>query len=800
MVTQIPSVTNWSVTPQNGQVGYFTLMNTWLFESTNVISSLNTAITKINEASSDINEIGTNAINAIMLDTIEDLATYTGTGLVMVKDINRGGTFTSKTVIEINPKTGSLYAVDNGTVFAKLGGGFWARDYNYYIKAEWFDAKGDGIIDDTIPIQNALNTNQTVLLSEKTYIATALTLNEGNRLIGSSMKTILKQKSDSVAANMITVNKGASASMFTLLGKNSYTSATFDVITTLATALDMSYVGTQNGIVIAGEQVELSNIRISQFSRAGLTTNLNNSGAYQPLSRMISNIVVSYNWIGIETKENSEYATFIGIIGKFNGYGIVNIGGNNSFSNSKVDHSRVGMYLKSGLNDGHGEFTGGSINHSRAYSILADNIHNGFLYSNLDIYGSGNGIVDGVYIKQSMGIKISNSKLSGVSITCDGHDTSGLPNKGQNIINDCIFNDMGSTYVVTEINDSNLLMYNNEMEGGDDSSTWVYSEYINNTKYDMELWKNKKNTNNARIVSGKDVAEYYVGGVTVTGAIKITLPPILSDTVIELDVEIMDLTLSPVNLKIQGYYSTGLVWAVANVTAKGATKQYKVSFGKVTGGALLIYLGDTTTTWRYETISIKSVLMSKSLNNIPKNVKYGWNIELDSTALQNILFTKYSHSVVNETDTATGALRPITDNNITLGSSSYRWSVVYAGTGTINTSDDRLKIYLTINEKEKLVAKELKQLIKKFKFKDSIKEKGKENARIHFGTSAQSVKDVFEKQGLNPFDYALLCYDEWEEKAEMQDEDGNIIQEFMESGNRYGIRYEELLCFIISSL
>lgn len=57
MAVIIPSVTNWSVTPQNGVEGYFTLMNTWLSESTSVIASLQTAITKANESNAENNLI-----------------------------------------------------------------------------------------------------------------------------------------------------------------------------------------------------------------------------------------------------------------------------------------------------------------------------------------------------------------------------------------------------------------------------------------------------------------------------------------------------------------------------------------------------------------------------------------------------------------------------------------------------------------------------------------------------------------------------------------------------------------------
>jgi hypothetical protein len=124
-----------------------------------------------------------------------------------------------------------------------------------------------------------------------------------------------------------------------------------------------------------------------------------------------------------------------------------------------------------------------------------------------------------------------------------------------------------------------------------------------------------------------------------------------------------------------------------------------------------------------------------------------------------------------------GAWKPGTDNTQDLGTASKRWAVVYAGTGTINTSDER----------EKQVAIGIKGLIKSFRFKDAVAKKGNK-ARIHFGVMAQQVAEAFKIAGLNPDDYALFCYDEWEASDEM------------EAGNRYGIRYDELLAFVISAL
>ena len=137
---------------------------------------------------------------------------------------------------------------------------------------------------------------------------------------------------------------------------------------------------------------------------------------------------------------------------------------------------------------------------------------------------------------------------------------------------------------------------------------------------------------------------------------------------------------------------------------------------------------------------------------------------------------------------------PSTDNNRVLGQSFARWSTVYAGTGTINTSDITTKTFYEVEEAEILCAKELKGMMRKFRFNDAIDSKGEDNARIHFGVGAQYVRDVFNKCDLDPFKYALLCYDSWEDEF---DDEGNKI---VEAGERYGIRYDELLCFIISAL
>jgi hypothetical protein len=143
---------------------------------------------------------------------------------------------------------------------------------------------------------------------------------------------------------------------------------------------------------------------------------------------------------------------------------------------------------------------------------------------------------------------------------------------------------------------------------------------------------------------------------------------------------------------------------------------------------------------------------------------------------------------------------PGNNGGYSLGQASYKWSEVFAVNGTINTSDERSKQQVrSLTDKEKNVAVKCKQLICAFKFNDAVTLKN-DSARIHFGVLAQDVQKAFESEGLNANEYGLFCYDEWDEKPEIKTDDGCIIQEYRAAGNSYGVRYDELLCFIIASI
>ncbi len=172
-------------------------------------------------------------------------------------------------------------------------------------------------------------------------------------------------------------------------------------------------------------------------------------------------------------------------------------------------------------------------------------------------------------------------------------------------------------------------------------------------------------------------------------------------------------------------------------------------------------------------------------------------------------------------------LTPIYDNVSSLGSAERRWSEVFAGTGTINTSDERFKDNVKSYSDEVLQAWGEVEFVN-FQFKDSLKKKGP-NARIHSGLLAQRVIEVFNRHGLDASKYGLLCYDEWEtedydeEVIESPEQFGPVkvidkpasgdeseqyhfeiqkikdavytkVHHHKDGGDLYGIRYEEALC------
>lgn len=100
---------------------------------------------------------------AYTIETVDDFGSVpSGYTTVIVKDSNRGGTFTWSS-------TGTS---NGGTVFAGSSG-YWNRQYSGAVNVKWFGAVGDGIADDTIAIQNAI-AHGSIYLSNGNYLISSL--------------------------------------------------------------------------------------------------------------------------------------------------------------------------------------------------------------------------------------------------------------------------------------------------------------------------------------------------------------------------------------------------------------------------------------------------------------------------------------------------------------------------------------------------------------------------------------------------------------------------------------------------
>lgn len=124
---------------------------------------------------------------------------------------------------------------------------------------------------------------------------------------------------------------------------------------------------------------------------------------------------------------------------------------------------------------------------------------------------------------------------------------------------------------------------------------------------------------------------------------------------------------------------------------------------------------------------------------------------------------------------ASGNFYAWSDNAYSMGKASNRISVVYAGTGAINTSDEREKKWRGgISEEEFSAGVRVLDELGFYQWLDAVEEKGAD-ARVHFGVRAQRVWAIFAEAGLvDPIKkgapgktpYAFLCFDAWDEERQ----------------------------------
>ena len=268
----------------------------------------------------------------------------------------------------------------------------------------------------------------------------------------------------------------------------------------------------------------------------------------------------------------------------------------------------------------------------------------------------------------------------------------------------------------------------------------------------------------------------------------------------------------------------------------GAAGSGIADFADITGGvpriavtaAGNVVIGGTSSSYKF---SVKGAQASiESSTNADGNLRLintgqDWLVGMlgapGSTALS---FYNATAGALRMAISTAGVVTPGADNSQTLGSASFRWSVVYAGTGTINTSDATEKEWLGagFSSAELSAAKRISAEIGSYKWLAAIAREndGGPAARVHFGVRAQAVWAIMAEEGLiDPIEegvtpscpYGFLCYDEWAAVEplgaveEVLDENGEVLvpgqaaQLGVDAGSRFGIRPDQLAMFLVAA-
>ncbi len=227
--------------------------------------------------------------------------------------------------------------------------------------------------------------------------------------------------------------------------------------------------------------------------------------------------------------------------------------------------------------------------------------------------------------------------------------------------------------------------------------------------------------------------------------------------------------------------STGVAIGSNNGSALAGVGQFSCNGGVAlranrsneTGAAIAIHTGGTQ----------KGTLGTQSSNDIYIGCDRGGGLRITDQELA--------------PSNASGSLR---DDAVDLGHPSGRFDDVRATNGTIQTSDKNDKQDIEeLTDAEKRVAVVAKGLMRKFRWKSAVTKKG-DDARTHFGIIAQDLQDAFTAEKLDITKYAMFCSDTWWEK------DGEVYKVESDAPSdatkktRLGVRYSELLAFIISAI
>lgn len=250
-----------------------------------------------------------------------------------------------------------------------------------------------------------------------------------------------------------------------------------------------------------------------------------------------------------------------------------------------------------------------------------------------------------------------------------------------------------------------------------------------------------------------------------------------------------------------GYLTSNLSGTITNAQLAGSIAGSKlamplqISDGKTSEEDAIITITNSNTSTTQDGRIIEFVTGSNHRGSLGvTEVAYGSGSFFAGPGCGLLATTQFSSHIVQPCD----SIGDYKDNSVDLGSTSVRFDDVYATNGTIQTSDRNEKQDIAeLSDAERRVAVAAKGLLRKFRWIDAVTEKG-DNARTHFGIIAQDLKAAFTAEGLDAGNYAMFISTTWwEHEGETYTQDA---PEGATEKTRLGVRYPELLAFIIAAL
>lgn len=250
-----------------------------------------------------------------------------------------------------------------------------------------------------------------------------------------------------------------------------------------------------------------------------------------------------------------------------------------------------------------------------------------------------------------------------------------------------------------------------------------------------------------------------------------------------------------------GYLTSNLSGTITNAQLAGSIAGSKlampleISDGKTSEEDAIVTITNSNTSSTQDGRIIEFITGSNFRGSVGvTEVAYGSGSFFAGPGCGLLATTQFTSHIVQPCD----SIGDFKDDAVDLGASSNRFDDVYATNGTIQTSDRNEKQDIAeLSDAERRVAVAAKGLLRKFKWQSAVTEKGN-NARTHFGIIAQDLQAAFTAEGLDAGDYAMFISTTWwEHEGEIYTQDA---PEGATAKTRLGVRYPELLAFIIAAL